>query len=153
MLGVCARYMNNQEKAKDVMHEGFIKIFTKINSYSENGSLAGWMRRIFVTTALEFLRNDPAWRYTDVVNCEAEIETVEVSIMEKLSAEEILKCISELPKGYQVVFNMHAIEGYTHTEIAKMLNIKEGTSRSQFAHARQLLQKKIQELYIHTNHG
>ena len=152
MLGVCVRYTNDYEKAKDVLHEGFIKIFIKINTYSGEGSLSGWMRRVFVTTALEFLREDHPLRYMDdVIDYKEKIETVEISAVEKLSAEDILKCISELPKGCQLVFNMYAIEGYTHAEIAKMLDIKEGTSRSQLAHARRLLQYKIQELHIHTN--
>jgi len=150
MLGVCVRYTNNNENAKDILHEGFIKIFNKIGTYSGEGSLGGWMRRIFITTALEFLRDD-YFGYMDIIEYKEKIETVEVSAVEKLSAEEILKCISELPKGYQLVFNMYAIEGYSHAEIAKALNIKEGTSRSQFAHARQLLQNKIQKLQIHTN--
>ena len=151
MLGVCIRYTNDYEKAKDILHEGFIKIFTKINTYSGEGSLGGWMRRIFVTTALEFLRENHFRGYMDIVDYEEKIETGEISAVEKLSAEEILKCISELPKGCQLVFNMFAIEGYSHAEIAKMLNIKEGTSRSQFAHAKLLLQNKIQKLHIHTD--
>jgi len=151
MLGVCVRYANDYEKAKDILHEGFIKIFTKINSYSGEGALGGWMRRIFVTTALEFLKEDHSRQYLDILDYGEKIETVEISAVEKLSAEDILKCISELPKGYQLVFNMYAIEGYSHAEIAKLLNIKEGTSRSQFAHAKQLLQDKIQKLHIHTN--
>jgi len=151
MLGVCARYTNDYEDAKDVLHEGFIKIFKKINTYLGEGSLGGWMRRIFVTTALEFLRDGGSQVYADIVEYEDKLETVEISVVEKLSVDEILKCISELPKGYQLVFNMYAVEGYSHAEIAKMLNIKEGTSRSQFAHARQLLQDKIQKLHILTN--
>jgi len=151
MLGVCVRYTDDKEKAKDILHEGFIKIFTKINTYSEKGSLGGWMRRIFVTTALEFLKENHFQRYMDIVEYEEKIETVEISAVEKLSAEEILKYISELPKGYRLVFNMHAVEGYSHAEIAQMLNIKEGTSRSQFARAKQLLQHKIQKLQIHAN--
>ena len=151
MLGVCVRYTNDDESAKDVLHEGFIKIFSKINTYSGEGPLGAWMRRIFVTTALEFLKYEHSRRYMDIIDYGEKIETVEISAVEKLSAEDILKCISELPKGYQLIFNMHAIEGYSHAEIAKMLNIKEGTSRSQFAHARQLLQNKIQKIHIHTN--
>jgi len=151
MLGVCIRYMNDYESAKDILHEGFIKIFTKINTYSEEGSFGGWMRRIFVTTALEFLKNDYFQGSMDIIDYEDKFEAAEISAVEKLSTEEILKCISELPKGCQVVFNMYAIEGYSHAEIAKILNIKEVTSRSQFAYARQLLQHKIQKLYIHAN--
>jgi len=151
MLGVCVRYVNDYEKAKDILQEGFIKVFKKINTYSGGGSFGGWMRRIFVTTSLEFLRDDHFQQYMDIADYEEKIETVEISTMEKLSAEEILKCISELPKGYRLIFNMFAIEGYSHAEIANALNIKEGTSRSQFAHARQLLQNKIQKLDICTN--
>jgi len=151
MLGLCARYTSDYQKAKDVLHEGFITIYTRIDSYSEEGSLEGWMRRIFVTKALESLRSDHLRRHADIIDYEEQIEIVENSVVEKMSAEEILKCISELPKGCGVIFNMFAIEGYSHAEIAGMLNIKEGTSRSQFAHARQLLQQKIQELYVHTN--
>ena len=151
MLGLCVRYVNDCEVAKDILHEGFIKIFRKINTYSEEGALGGWIRRVFVTTALEYLRDDHFRQYMDIIDYEEKIETVEISAVEKLSAEEILQCVSELPKGYRMVFNMHAIEGYSHAEIAGMLNIKEGTSRSQFTHAKLLLQNKIQKLDIRTN--
>jgi len=151
MFGICVRYTNNYEKAKDILHEGFIKIFTKVNMYSGEGSFNGWMRRIFVTTALEFLKNDKSWRHTDIDEQEEEIENPDISAVERLTTEEILKCISELPKGCQLVFNLFAIEGYTHAEIGGMLNIKEATSRSQFAHAKLLLQNKIQKLDIYSN--
>jgi RNA polymerase sigma-70 factor (ECF subfamily) len=151
MLGVCVRYTSNYETAKDLLHEGFIKIFTKINSFSGEGALGAWVRRVFVTTALEFLRDDRSLQHTDIIHYEEKIEDVAISVVEQLSAEEILKCISELPQGYRLVFNMHAIEGYSHVEIAKMLKIKEASSRSQFSHARQLLQNKIQKLHIHKN--
>jgi len=151
MLGVCVRYTNDYEKAKDVLHEGFIKIFTKINTFSEDGPLGAWMRRVFVTTALEFLRDDHSKQNMDLADYEEKIENIEMSAVEHLSAEDILKCISELPKGCRFVFNMHAIEGYSHVEIAKMLNIKEGTSRSQFANAKMLLQDKIQKLFVDTD--
>jgi len=112
--------------------------------------LKGWMRRIFVTTTLDLLRKDYFGLNTDLFDYIEKVETVETSAVEKLSAEDILRCISELPKGCRLVFNMHAIEGYSHFEIAKMLNIKEGTSRSQFAYAKQLLQEKIQKIDTHT---
>jgi RNA polymerase sigma-70 factor (ECF subfamily) len=151
MLGLCTRYANNKEKAKDILHEGFITVFAKINTFSGGGSLVGWMRRVFVTKALEILRSEHIGPYANISDCEDEIEAMSISAIERLSADDILECISELPKGYRLVFNMYAIEGYSHAEIANMLNIKEGTSRSQFAHARLLLQNKIQELYIHVN--
>lgn len=149
MMGVCVRYTNDKENAKDVLQEGFIKVFTKINTFSEKGSFEGWMRRVFVTTALEFLRKNCFNIYvTDSLDYETNRESPDVSVIEKLSAEEILKCISELPPGYQLVFNLFAIEGYSHAEIAEMLNIKEASSRSQFLHARKLLQTKIEKLEI-----
>jgi RNA polymerase sigma-70 factor (ECF subfamily) len=148
MLGVCFRYTNDRETAKDVLHEGFIKVFTKINSFS-GGSLNGWIRRIFTLTALEFLRSEQSWRQIGLIDHEEKLETVDTSAVEKLSAEDILKCIAELPKGCRVIFNLYAIEGYSHAEIAEMLNIKEVTSRSQFAYARQLLQNRVQKLHIH----
>jgi len=119
--------------------------------YSGEGSFSGWLRRVFITTALESLKNEKSWQYLDIVDQEEDIENFENSAVEKLSVEDILKCISELPKGYQLVFNLFAIEGYTHAEIAEILNIKEGSSRSQFARAKQLLQNKIEKLNILTN--
>jgi len=145
MLGVCVRYTNDYEKAKDVLHEGFIKIFTKINTFSGESSLGAWMRRVFITTALEFLRDENSRQYMNIVDYGEKIETVEISAVEKLSVDDILKCISELPTGCRLVFNMFAIEGYSHVEIAKILNISEGTSRSQFAYAKRHLQEKIQK--------
>ncbi len=148
MLGICVRYVNEKETARDIMQEGFIKVFTKIDSYSGAGSFEGWMKRIFVTSALEYLRSNKALRYN--INLDDYNETInnfDVSIVEKLSEEEILQCINNLPNGFKTVFNLYAIEGYSHAEIALMLNIKEASSRSQYARARQLLQTKIQELY------
>ena len=149
MLGICVRYINDFDKAKDILHEGFIRVFEKIYSYTAAGSLEGWMRRVFSTTALEFLRSNHSLMFVDIIDYDEKIEDTEISAVEILSAEEILKCISELPKGCQLIFNLHAIEGYSLAEVAKMLNISEGTSRSQFAYARQLLQNKINKIYFY----
>jgi RNA polymerase sigma-70 factor (ECF subfamily) len=147
MLGICVRYVNERETARDVVQEGFIKVFTKIDGYSGIGSFEGWMKKVFITTALEQLREERVFNLQ--VSWDDSPETVDncdVSVVEKLSADEILECINELPAGFKTVFNLYAIEGYSHTEIARMLNIKEGTSRSQFARARQILQTKIQKM-------
>jgi RNA polymerase sigma-70 factor (ECF subfamily) len=149
MLGICVRYVNERETARDILQEGFIKVFTKIDSYSGAGSFEGWMRKIFITSALEYLRATKTFR-TNSVNLDDYDESIgnfEESIVEKISAEEILRCVNELPVGFKTVFNLYAIEGYSHAEIAQMLNIKESSSRSQLARARQMLQTKIQELY------
>ena len=147
MLSVCVRYVNDRETARDLLQEGFIKIFTKIEAYSGIGSFAGWIRRIFVTTSLEFIRKNDALKQSEnIENYEYSIEDLDISVLEKLSAEDLLKCISELPRGFRTVFNLYTIEGYTHSEIANMLSISEATSRSQFMRARKLLQQKVQSL-------
>ncbi|MDR0541500.1 MAG: sigma-70 family RNA polymerase sigma factor [Dysgonamonadaceae bacterium] len=148
MLGICVRYVDEKETARDILHEGFIKVFTKIESYSGAGSFEGWMRKIFVTSALEYLRSIKAFGGT--VSLDYWNETADnndTDIVEQLSAEEIVRCINELPPGFRTVFNLYAIEGYSHAEIAQLLNIQEVSSRSQFARARKMLQTKIRDLY------
>jgi RNA polymerase sigma-70 factor (ECF subfamily) len=107
------------------------------------------MKRIFITTALEYLRDVRAFNLqVNWDDCAEMVDNMDVTVVEKLSADEILQCINELPEGFKTVFNLYAIEGYSHAEIARMLNIKEGTSRSQFARARQILQMKIRKMYL-----
>jgi RNA polymerase sigma factor (sigma-70 family) len=147
MLSVCVRYVNDKETARDLLQDGFIKIFMKIDTYSGIGSFAGWMRRIFVTTALEYLRQNDALKQSESIdNYEYSIENADISILEKISADDLMQCVTELPNGYRTVFNLYAIEGYSHTEIANILTISENTSRSQFMRARKLLQQKVQSL-------
>lgn len=143
MLSLCARYTGNRDTARDVLQDGFYKIFTKIGDYSGTGSFEGWMKRIFVTTALEQLRTN---RFLPILSeYEENIENTDISVFEKLSTDDLHRCIAELPDGFRTVFNLYAIEGYSHAEIAQMLKIKEVTSRSQFMRARQILQKNIQQ--------
>ena len=147
MLGVCVRYVDEKEAARDILHEGFIKAFTKIESYSGAGSFDGWMRRIFVTTALEYLRSTKALGGTISLDyCDEAADTDSADVVQQLSGAEIIRCINELPSGFRTVFNLYAVEGYSHAEIAQMLNIQEASSRSQFARARQMLQIKILNL-------
>jgi RNA polymerase sigma-70 factor (ECF subfamily) len=152
MMSVCMRYVSNKETAKDLLQDGFIKVFTKIQTYSGTGSFQGWMRRVFVTTALEHLRRNDALRASSSIDdYDDAMKNVEVSAVEQLSADELLACIAELPNGYRTVFNLFAIEGYSHSEIAGMLNISESTSRSQFIRARKVLQKSVESLIMHEN--
>jgi len=153
MMSVCMRYLNNKETAKDILQEGFIKIYTKIDTYSGTGSFAGWVRRVFVTTALEYLRDNTSLNLMSVNLDEHnnDIEDIDASILDYLSADDILTCVAGLPNGFRTVFNLFAIEGYTHSEIAKMLNIKESTSRSQFIRARKILQRNVQSLIMQEN--
>ena len=147
MMSVCMRYVNNKETAQDLLQEGFITIFTKIGTYSHSGSFAGWIRRIFVTTALQHLRSNDTLRYSmDIEEYTGLADEVDVSALERISTNELMACVAKLPEGYRTVFNMFAIEGYSHSEIAEMLNIQESTSRSQFVRARKMLQKGVESL-------
>ena len=144
MMAVCMRYVNNKETAKDLLQDGFIKVFTKVQLYAGTGSFGGWMRRIFVTTALEYLRSTDVLRLSADVDLYAEIlDNADYSVLDKLSADDLLACVGRLPDGYRTVFNLHAIEGYPHSEIAAMLHINEVTSRTQFIRARNSLQKSV----------
>jgi len=146
MMSVCQRYVCNRELAKDLLHDGFFKLFTKIHTYSGKGSFKGWMRKIFVTTTLEHLRRNDVLRHSvDIEKIDCQEEDPDVSTFDRLSTDDLFACIADLPKGYRTVFNMHAIEGYSHVEIAKILNISEGATRSQYARARQLLQKMVMD--------
>lgn len=150
MMSVCFRYVNDRETARDLLQDGFIKVFTKVDTYSGSGSFAGWMRRIFVTTALEYLRQNDALKQSENIDdISYLIEDKEVSVLDNISANDLMRCISELSDGYRTVFNLYAIEGYSHAEIAEILNISEVTSRSQFMRARKQLQKAVQTLFNH----
>jgi len=144
MMSVCQRYAGNRDTARDLLHDGFIKLFAKIHTYSGAGSFNGWMRRVFVTTALEhFRRKDIMRNSVNVENIDFQPENTDVSLFEHLTLDDLMDCVTNLPDECRTVFNMHAIEGYTHVEIARELGIHEGTSRSRYAKARQMLQKMV----------
>ena len=147
MLGVCLRYSANREEAKDILHDGFIKIFTKLDTYSGSGPLEAWMRKIFVNTALEQLRKNDVLR--DAVDYEGAADNIDakVDVVSDMTRNELMQIINSMPQGYRTVFNLFAIEGYSHQEIAEMLHISEGTSKSQYARAKNWLQTKIISKY------
>ena len=147
MLAVCLRYVNDMETARDLLQDGFVRVFTNIHSYTGSGSFEGWLRKIFVYGALEYLRKSDVLRESTDLENSADLVQPDSSAIENLSAAELMKVIQELPAGFRTVFNMFAIEGYSHKEISEILGITESTSRSQFTRARQLLQKRIKELY------
>ncbi len=148
MLGVCLRYINDRETARDIMQDSFVKVFTSLDTYSGSGAFENWMRKIFINSALEYLRKADVLREASDWDSMAEpVESVSVSAISELSAAELMKLIRSLPSGFRTVFNLFAIEGYSHREIASMLDITESTSRSQYTRARQLLQKKVKELF------
>lgn len=147
MMGVCLRYSNDRETARDLLQEGFVKIFMNIEAYSGIGSFEGWMRRIFVNCALEYLRKSDVLREASDLDNSAELAEPDASVVEQLSAQDLMGLIQRLPAGFRAVFNLFAIEGYSHKEIGEMLHITESTSRSQYTRARQLLQRLVKDLY------
>lgn len=157
MMGVCLGYTKDKDAAKDLLQEAFIKVFNNISNYNGQGSLEGWIRRIVVNTAIDQYRKE---NKLYVSNIEKETPpSVDNSILEQVNSEELLQLIRKLPEGYRMVFNLYAVEGYSHEEIADQLKITESTSRSQLARARKLLQEWITELtqttffIIHANEG
>ena len=152
MLSVCVRYVTDREVARDLLQDGFIKIFTKADTFSETGSFAGWIRRIFVTTALEYLRQkDALKKSSNIEEFENYFENDDITILDKISADDLMDCVTRLSDGYRTDFNLYAIEGYNHAEIANLLNISENTSRSQFMRARKILQKNVLSLIENDN--
>jgi RNA polymerase sigma-70 factor (ECF subfamily) len=148
MTGVCMRYADRYEEAQDIVQDGFIKVFKKIGTFSGKGSLEGWIRRIMVNTALDHLRRTKNQRFNvDIDDVDYKLKDNQ-EIVASMQADDLLKVIQTLPTGYRTVFNMYAIEGYSHKEIAKELDVSENTSKSQYSRARSLLQKKLEKLDI-----
>lgn len=145
MFGVCLRYCANREEAQDVLQDGFIKVFNKIDTFRFTGSFEGWIRRIMINTAI---RNKYIHFRTHELNNIDIIEhpSVEERITSDLSYNYLMKLVDELPQGYKIVFNMFAIEGYSHKEISEMLEIQEATSRSQYLRARKMLRDKLETI-------
>ncbi len=143
MLGICLRYVREKETAYDLLQDGFVTLFTKIHTYSGNGSFPAWVKKIFVNTVLEYLRKNDILRISKEIEEAYHLEDIDVSVFEQMSENELLECIGRLPDGCRIVFNMYAIEGYSHVEIAQMLNIQESTSRTRYVRARQFLQKML----------
>lgn len=142
MLGLCVRYVRDHFEAEDIMIRGFVKAFQKINQYSGEGSFEGWLRRIMINEALSFLRRHKNLLMSVQIE-KAEREPDYQAMENHLEAEDLLAMINELPEGYRMVFNLYAIEGYSHREIAEALGITEGASKSQLSRARAHLQKEL----------
>lgn len=144
MYAVCLRYMGNADDAQDILQEGFIKIYKNLERFRGDGSFEGWVRRIFVNTAIEQIRK----KKMDVSLTEKE-ETIEyksVSAVDNINEKDLLKVVRGLSPGYRSVFNMYVVEGFSHKEIGELLGISEGTSKSQLARARVILQERIKRI-------
>jgi RNA polymerase sigma-70 factor (ECF subfamily) len=147
MFGICLRYAGNYDDAQDILQEGFLKVFEKIGQFGFKGAFEGWIRKIMVNTALEKYRLH--YRQVPLNENFAEIEyEQEGDIAANIDMQELVKIIQDLSPRYRIVFNLYALEGYSHKEISDMLDITEGTSKSNLSRARTILQEKVNKYYL-----
>ncbi|MBC7902726.1 MAG: sigma-70 family RNA polymerase sigma factor [Gemmatimonadaceae bacterium] len=140
MLAVCYRFGHNREDAEDMLQEGFIKVFSQIHTFRNQGAFEGWVRRIIVHTCINNLKKNKKFNESvDLIHATA-VQVREESVPSSVQAKQVVECIRLLPIGYRTVLNLYAIEGYSHKEIADMLDIEESTSRSQYTRAKQMLE-------------
>ncbi len=145
MMGICMRYATNEAEAEDILQEGFIKVYKYLNTFQGRGQLGAWIRRIMINSALQ--------NYRETKNMKMQVEYDKVNFfleadedtLSQLSAKDLMRKIQILPTGYRTIFNLYAVEGYTHVDISKELNISVGTSKSQYSRARAILRKMIEE--------
>lgn len=148
MMGVVLRYINDKERANDVLQDAFIKVFKNLSRFKKKGSLEGWVRRIVVNTALDQIRKNKKFQKN------VEIDDISINMSkasdaeEQLEAESLMQIVQQLPEGYRLVFNMYAIEGYSHKEIAEQLAISESTSKSQYSRAKSTLREVLKKYNI-----
>ena len=145
MFPVCIRYVGERELAEDVLQDGFVTLFTRLRDFKGEGSFEGWARKIFVTTALMELRRKDALKMSEDLETVRGMKAEATTQLQNIGYKDLMKLITQLPPGFRTVFNMYAIEGYSHKEIAETLGITETTSRTQFSRARLWLQNKIKE--------
>jgi RNA polymerase sigma-70 factor (ECF subfamily) len=147
MLGVCMRYSKDREEARDILQDGFVKVFTNIKQYGGSGSFEGWVRKVIVNTALDWIRkNKQLIQYADSDYVEAnaeEIQEEENNDYINISTEEIMKAVQQLPAAYRTVFNLFVVDGFSHSEIAEQLGINTGTSKSNLSKAKMYLKKAL----------
>jgi len=142
MYAICLRYAGNSDDAQDLLQEGFIKVFKNLEKFRSEGSFEGWMRRVFVNTSIEHFRRKVNLN-SITENEEKGIEDSTWNVLDSLAEKDIIQLIQDLSPGYRTVFNLYVLEGYSHKEIGDILGINEGTSKSQLARAKMILQKKV----------
>jgi RNA polymerase sigma-70 factor (ECF subfamily) len=141
MLGVCYRFAKNREDAEDMLQEGFIKVFTQLQQYRNEGALEGWIRRIVVHTCINILKKNKKFSNSvDLIHAKG-MHIKEDMIPSIMQAKQVVECIRILPLGYRTVLNLYAIEGFSHKEISNLLDIEESTSRSQYTRAKAMLEE------------
>ncbi len=143
MFSVCIRYAGQRDTAEDLLQDGFVTLFSKLDSYKGDGSFEGWARRIFINTALMFLRKKDALKMSEDIDSAAGLKSEYATPMQDIGYKELMRLIMTLPPGFRTVFNMYVLDGCSHKEIADALGISETTSRTQLSRARLWLQNKI----------
>jgi len=147
MMAICLRYTRSRAEAEDIFHEAFVKVFKNIHTW-QGGSFEGWMRRIFVNTAINHYHQNKKYQdHVDSSYAETMLSGTD-DVIASLSNQDLLEVINRLPEGYKVIFNLYVVEGYNHNEIAAMLGIAEGSSKSQLSKAKAYLRKSIQDKLI-----
>jgi RNA polymerase sigma factor (sigma-70 family) len=145
MFKVCLRYASNTPEAEDLLQEGFIKVFRSLNTWQPSGSFVSWMKTIMIHTALEHKRKLSQKAIHQDVTTVYDLQNPE-DVISKISGEELLELIQKLPDGFRTIFNLYAIEGYSHAEISSLLGISEGTSKSQYSRAKAILRSQCERL-------
>jgi RNA polymerase sigma-70 factor (ECF subfamily) len=152
MMGLCLRYAGSREEAQDYLQEGFIKVFDKLGQYNGTGALGGWISTVMVNTALIQIRKKKREGYSEDIDEMYDLSNSDYNVLDKMSAAELMQLVTEMPAGYRTVFNLFAIEGYSHKEIAERMKITESTSKTQFHKAKAYLKKQIEELNSLSSH-
>lgn len=144
MKAICLRYAANEHEAEDMLQEAFIRVYTKMNSFKKDGPLGAWIRRVVVNTAAEIYRREKKHQNNGVIEDHMYVVSKNDYVIDTLAANELLSLIQRLPKGYRMVFNFYAIEGYSHKEIGEKLGVSESTSKSQYSRARAAIRQLIE---------
>lgn len=149
MFGLCLQYSDNYDDARDILQEGFIKVFTKLRQYDGRGSFEGWIRRIMINTALEKYRSQTRLYPLNDRDVKGQ-DVLQEDVLDNLAARDLVRLMQQLPPRYRMVFNLYAIEGYSHREVSEIMGISVGTSKSNLSRARQILREKVNR-YRETN--
>lgn len=146
MMALCMRYAGNKNEAQDMLQEGFVKVFEKLEQFRGDGPLGGWIRRVMVNEALLYIRRNKRHMHQEDIDSQYDLEDGQTDALSLLREADLLMLIAALPEGYRTVFNLYAVEGYSHKEIAEMLEITESTSKTQYHKAKLQLRKQLEEL-------
>lgn len=147
MLSLCVRYIVDNEAAKDIMQDGFVRLFTKIDQYNGSGAFSAWIRQIFVNTSLDYLAKNKMLRMNVSMDSFPDtLDEFDANAMKRVTADDLIECISELPDKSRAIFNMYAIEGFSHAEIAARIGMQENSVRAIFSRARKIVQQSVLDL-------